>query len=140
MNRKYFFTIIFDQPFLTSSIIKPKENEKAPKYLLDFILSKKHQLKVKIALSTVSVEGSKLNMEKEIPHWDFKKVYQLNLIAWNKYLNKISIEAKNYSEQSIYTNTCTLNGIKINKPSITYQNIMNGGYLVFEMLNKLPFK
>jgi predicted alpha-1,2-mannosidase len=103
VNRRYFFTLTFDQPFTKSTVPDPKENDKAPKYLLDFTLPKNKTLKVKIALSSASVEGAKLNMETEIPHWDFEKVYQNNLKTWEKYLSKISIQAPIKQKQIFYT-------------------------------------
>lgn len=103
VNRKYFFTLTFDQPFYSSTPIEMKKNEKATKYLLDFSLIKNKQLKIKIALSSVSVEGAKLNLKTEISHWDFEKVYQKNLNSWNKYLSKISIEASKKQKEIFYT-------------------------------------
>jgi putative alpha-1,2-mannosidase len=49
---------------------------------------------------------------------------------------KFDIQTQNFSEQAIYNETRFLNGNKINQPFITYQNIMNGGRLTFEMMNK----
>jgi putative alpha-1,2-mannosidase len=43
------------------------------------------------------------------------------------------IESKNFSVASIYNDLRILNGIQINKPFITYKEIMNGGNLKFEM-------
>lgn len=103
VNRKYFFTLIFDQPFKKSTLIEKKEKDKAPKYLLDFSLKNIKKLKVKIALSSVSVEGAKLNLEKEIPHWDFENVYQNNRKSWGNYLNRINIEAAKKQKEIFYT-------------------------------------
>jgi predicted alpha-1,2-mannosidase len=103
VNRKYFFTITFDKPFIKSTQIEKKENEKAPKYLLDFSFHTNKKLKVKIALSSVSVAGAKLNLKTEIPHWNFEKVYQINLKSWEKYLNKISIDAPKKQKEIFYT-------------------------------------
>jgi len=103
VNRKYFFTITFNQPFAKSTLSDKRENEKAPEYLLDFLLSKNRDLKVKIALSSVSVEGAKLNMTNEIPHWNFNKVYQNNEKTWNNYLNRITIEAPQKQKEIFYT-------------------------------------
>lgn len=103
VNRKYFFTITFNQPFVKSTLLDKKENEKAPKYLLDFLLSKNRQLKIKIALSSVSVAGAKLNMQTEIQHWNFQKVYQNNLKAWENYLSRITIEATQKQKEIFYT-------------------------------------
>lgn len=47
---------------------------KAPRKVLHFDLGKGNQLNVKIAFSTVSVEGAKANMEAELSHWNFAKV------------------------------------------------------------------
>lgn len=103
VNRKYFFTLTFDQPFAKITQLEKKETEKAPKYLLDFSLIKNKKLKVKIALSSVSVEGAKQNLKTEIPHWDFEKVYQTNLKSWEHYLSKISIEAPKKQKEIFYT-------------------------------------
>lgn len=103
VSRKYFFTLTFDQPFTKSTLLDQKKNEKAPKYLLDFSLNQRKKLKVKIALSSVSVEGAKLNLKTEIPHWDFEKAYQNNLKTWEKYLDKISIEAPKKQKEIFYT-------------------------------------
>jgi putative alpha-1,2-mannosidase len=46
---------------------------------------------------------------------------------------ELVIESKNFSETSFYNDTRILNGIQINKPSIIYEEIMNGGSLKFMM-------
>lgn len=103
VNRKYFFTITFDQSFVKSTLLANKENEKAPTYLLNFLLAKNRRLKVKIALSSVSIDGAKLNMQSEIPHWDFERMCQDNLKAWEEYLSRISIEAPKKQKEIFYT-------------------------------------
>lgn len=103
VNRKYFFTISFDQPFVRTTLPEKNEKEKAPKYLLDFTGLKNKTLQVKIALSSVSVEGAKLNVKSEIPHWNFQKVYQANLRLWDRYLNRVRIEAPNKQKEIFYT-------------------------------------
>jgi predicted alpha-1,2-mannosidase len=103
VNRKYFFTVTFSQPFAHSTLLHSEENKKAPKYLLDFSELNNKQLKVKIALSPVSVEGAKRNMQTEIPHWDFEKVYQYNLKTWENYLSRITIEASQKQKEIFYT-------------------------------------
>ena len=103
VNRKYFFTLTFDQPFAKSNQLEKKAYDKAPKYLLDFSFIKDKIIKVKIALSSVSIEGAKLNLKTEIPHWDFEKVYQNNLKSWDNHLKKISIEAPQKQKEIFYT-------------------------------------
>lgn len=103
VERKYFFTLIFDHNFTKSTLLEKKEHEMAPKYMLHFNLSKTKVLKVKIALSTVSVEGARQNMAVEIPHWDFRKVYRQNRKTWEKYLGRIDIEAPLKQKEIFFT-------------------------------------
>lgn len=103
VNRTYFFVLTFDQPFSKSTTLRQEEHEKAPRYLLDFKLRENKTLKVKIALSSVSADGAKLNMTTEIPHWDFEKVYQNNLLAWENYLSRITVEAPQKQKEIFYT-------------------------------------
>ena len=103
VNRRYYFTVTFSQPFVNSTLLAGKENEKASKYLLDFTLNKEQVLQVKIALSTVDVEGAKRNMEAEINHWDFQKVCDENRKTWENYLSRIDIKAPQKQKEVFYT-------------------------------------
>ncbi len=103
VERKYFFVIKFDKPFLKSEQLAKEPKENAPKYVLSFNLDKSKIIHVKIALSTVDVEGAKLNLQNEIPAWDFEKVRQDAVNAWNKYLGRIDIEASSIQKEIFYT-------------------------------------
>lgn len=103
VNRKYFFTVTFSQSFTRSRILEKKDHEKAPRYLLDFHFANQRLLKVKIALSSVSVAGAKRNLAAEIPHWNFQSVLSKNLQAWNKYLNRIDITAPPKQQEIFYS-------------------------------------
>ena len=48
----------------------------------------------------------------------------------------ITIQAENFSYQAFLNDTRFLNGKQIQKPTITYQQIIQGGHLTFEMINK----
>ncbi len=58
----------------------------------DFNTFKGEKLKIKFALSSVSTEGALMNLNAEIPHWDFEKTKSESQGKWNKELSKISIE------------------------------------------------
>ena len=103
VTKKYFFTINFETPFIASRELPKEKKQNAPKYILDFELPKNHILQVKIALSTVNVEGAKLNLKSEIPHWNFEKVKQNAELVWNDYLNRIDIEAPQKQKEIFYT-------------------------------------
>jgi predicted alpha-1,2-mannosidase len=103
VTRKYFFTIAFDTPFFEEEKLPMGKKENAPKYNLSFTLNETKVLKVKIALSTVSVNGAHNNLQTEIPHWDFEKVKNDNRNAWNTYMNRIDIEAPQKQKEIFYT-------------------------------------
>ncbi len=46
---------------------------------------------VKVAISYVSIEGARKNLEAELPGWDFEKVRADAKAAWNKELSKIEV-------------------------------------------------
>lgn len=103
VTKKYFFTITFETPFMNLKELPKAKKQSAPKNILDFQLPKNKVLQIKIALSSVSVDGAKLNLESEIPHWDFEKVRQNAEKVWNSYLNRIDIEAPQKQKEIFYT-------------------------------------
>ena len=103
VTKKYYFTISFETPFVNSIELPREKKQNAPKYILDFELPKSNALQVKIALSTVSIEGAKLNLTSEIPHWDLNLVNQKAVKIWDEYLNRIDIEAPQKQKEIFYT-------------------------------------
>jgi predicted alpha-1,2-mannosidase len=103
VKRKYFFVVKFDQPFAGSEQLNPREFEKATRYVLSFKGKRANQIQVKIAVSTVSVEGAKKNLEKEIPHWDFAKIEAQTKAKWNELLSRVQIEANPTQKEIFYT-------------------------------------
>ena len=103
VRRKYFFVVKFDKPFTKSAKLEAKAGEKAPRFVLDFDLKHGESVQVKVALSTVSVEGAKMNLQTEVPHWDFAKVQAETKAKWNNYLSRIHIEADAKQKEIFYT-------------------------------------
>jgi len=53
--------------------------------------SEGEQILLKVAISYVSIEGARNNLEAELPGWDFDKVRADAKAAWNKELSKIEV-------------------------------------------------
>jgi predicted alpha-1,2-mannosidase len=102
VNRKYFFAIVFSKPFDSATLQPRSPKEAAPRYVLDFILPDQ-LLQVKVALSTVGVDGAKKNLQAELPGWDFGEVVRSAKMAWNKYLGRIDIEAPEKQKVIFYS-------------------------------------
>ena len=67
-----------------------------------FRTSKGDEILVKVALSPVSIEGARKNLETELPGWDFEAVAEAAGQAWNDELSKISIETRDESARKVF--------------------------------------
>lgn len=100
-NQYVFFVIRFSKAIKTfgtwqndmpdaanTTVIEKSKNLKA---FFRFDLSGSNDMYIKVAISTVSIEGARKNMEREIPGWDFEAVKQDAENKWNKELSKIEV-------------------------------------------------
>ena len=69
----------------------------------DFRTTAAEKIKIKFALSPVSMEGALLNLRTEIPGWDFEAVRQQGQDAWRRELSKVRIEASRADKENFYT-------------------------------------
>lgn len=103
VNRTYFFTLTFDQPFARYDSLPGRPGESAPRYMLHFNTQANKQLQAKIALSSVSVEGAKQNLRTEAPDWNFDRIRSRNQASWDALLSRIEIEAPKNQQIIFYT-------------------------------------
>jgi predicted alpha-1,2-mannosidase len=47
---------------------------------------------VKVGISYTGIENARLNLETEIPHWDFDRVRKESVREWNEWLSRIEVE------------------------------------------------
>lgn len=81
---------------------------------------------VKIGISAVSTNNALMNLDKEIPGWDFDKVVRDTREKWNKEMQKMTIEGTDQEKETFYTSLyhCLLT------PTI-YQDV-DGSYRGFD--------
>ena len=60
-------------------------------------------LTCKVALSSVSMETARQNMEQEAPHWDFDRYMAAADADWEKQLGKIEIKGTEVQKEIFYT-------------------------------------
>ncbi|MCF8363262.1 MAG: GH92 family glycosyl hydrolase [Prolixibacteraceae bacterium] len=71
---------------------------------LTFKLEDNKTLKVKTAISYVSIENAMINLEDEIPEWDYDAVVQKTQNKWNDVLSRIDITSDNPDDyETFYT-------------------------------------
>jgi predicted alpha-1,2-mannosidase len=73
------------------------------KAALSFSLPAERNLKVKVGISAVDMEGARRNLDEEIAGWDFKEVRKAAEDAWEQQLNKVRIEADEETKAIFYT-------------------------------------
>ncbi len=107
-DQRVYFSAVFSKPiqsFQTHEIERKQEDNIVKKVAygeLIFDNSDKEPLYVKVALSPVSTTNAALNMQTELPGWDFTQTIADADYAWNKELNKVIIEALNEQDRKVF--------------------------------------
>lgn len=99
-NRQHFyFHLCTSIPFISHEVT---DENGMLKLLLEFP-SQTKELTIKVGMSHVDVDGAKLNLETEIPHFSLNQVYNYNMQLWNKELAKINIQADSKTQITFYS-------------------------------------
>ncbi|MBB6127090.1 GH92 family glycosyl hydrolase [Mucilaginibacter lappiensis] len=69
----------------------------------DFKTEEGEKIKIKFAISPVSMNGALNNMQTELPGWDFDKVKNDGQQQWEQELHKIVIQGSKETKQNFYT-------------------------------------
>ncbi|HEX8016875.1 MAG TPA: GH92 family glycosyl hydrolase [Flavobacterium sp.] len=88
-----FFKVKFNEP-----VTSIEQNTTTGNYLVNFGKSDK-QIIMKVGISYTSIENAAINMEKELPHWDFDKVVSDSKTEWNNLLGRIKVEGGTPTDQ-----------------------------------------
>jgi len=110
-DQRIYFTAIFSKPISKFDIADEtatlKDGNKMRKMYgqVHFAGTKAgEQVYAKVALSPVSIENAKKNMQAELAGWDFDKTVADANDAWNEELNKIKIKTDNKTDlRTFYT-------------------------------------
>ncbi len=108
-----YFVAEFSEPFASRELVKDGQRQdnqdevsgKTTKALLRFnTVTFESPLLIKVAISPVSVEGARRNLNQEIPGWDFDGVRQTAAAAWQQELQKVKIESPDTANlEAFYT-------------------------------------
>lgn len=99
-NQKVFFVAEFSKPFESFELAGPRNLFGRASFKTDSA----EQVLVKVALSPVSIEGAKANLDAELPGWDFEATKAAARGEWNKELGRIKAEAADTTDlKKFYT-------------------------------------
>lgn len=105
-----YFVARFSEPFSDPRLYlngeqsgdKSEIKGKSIKAILNYKTKDGKQILVKVALSAVSTDGARRNLDEELSGWDFDKTVNRAEDAWNAELGKIKIYGGSKEEQTIF--------------------------------------
>lgn len=109
---KIFFVASFDKPFKQMDAWEDEQRFPDVNEIVGdsagvsnlFDVKAGEELKMKIAVSYTSIENARINMEQELPHWDFEQVKEESRTVWNDWLGKIKVKGGTYDQKvKLYT-------------------------------------
>ena len=106
-NQRVYFVAEFSKPVVWFIQSQPPEIRSAEdftntKAVIGFETVADEQILLKVAISYVSIEGARKNLEAELPHWDFDKVRADAKAAWNKELSKIEVSGGTDDQRTVF--------------------------------------
>ena len=91
-EQHFYFVVQFSEAAVSSEFKKNKQGNPS-KLILEF-KGNKRDLKVKVGISGVDIEGAKKNLKAEMPSWNFADYQNQTQNLWNDELGKIEIYTK----------------------------------------------
>lgn len=111
-NQYVYFVMKFSKPIVKAGVWqneqllgmdnKKVEDAKNLKAYFQFNLHDSKDVFIKVAISPVSVDGAKRNLEAELPGWDFEKTKNAAKEEWNKELSRIEIISGDEKKMSLF--------------------------------------
>ena len=115
-NQNVYFCAKFSKPFASSgtwekSSIEAGSNENAGTRIgayVNYVTAENETIEVKVGISYTSIEQARLNLDTEIPGWDFARIKENAREKWNNALGKIDVQMElkddeSYRQQKIIT-------------------------------------
>ena len=107
-NQKVFFYAQFSKPFESFTSIPVRERLVGDQMYsinygrAEFKTAEGEQIMVKVAISPVSEENARLNMETELSGWDFEATADAAKGAWNEELSKVSVKGSDADTKTVF--------------------------------------
>ena len=111
-NQQLFFVVRFSKPFNSCDLFIDNQivadscmeaNGRNLKVILNYETGEREAIFVKVGISSVSIENAILNLDAEIPAWDFDGTVARARSSWNQKLSQIQIDASEEEKTKIYT-------------------------------------
>lgn len=108
-DQRIYFTAVFSKPFTQLGLYNRKALQAGHVLMGDSVKAVAHfntregeKIQVKVGISAVSAENALLNINTEIPDWDFEKVRASADAAWNRELGKLAVQTNDDKRSRIF--------------------------------------
>jgi predicted alpha-1,2-mannosidase len=152
-DQRVYFYAEFSRPFKRFPLNLPTQQTTRldsslkslkPTFEFDYDGDEKHVVILKVALSAVSCENAKLNMESEVPGFDFDAVHKKVLQQWNSELGKIEVKSADETRKKIFYTAlyhcfiapnlyCDVNGDYRGRDNKIHSDTIHPQYTVFSL-------
>lgn len=111
-NQQLFFAARFSKPFKSCSLVidnrivaddRIEAHGRNLKVLLNYETGEEEIILIKVGISSVSVENALLNLNSEIPTWDFDGTVAQARSRWKEKLSRVHVDASDKEKTKIYT-------------------------------------
>lgn len=102
-DKKFSNAGVWENGLLRNSIREIKGDSSSIGSYARFEINKGDTISVRIGTSFTSIEEARLNLEAEIPDWDFNAVRKASRNAWNEALTSIEVTSNNNGQSDLLT-------------------------------------
>lgn len=102
-NQKTFFAIRFSKPIVSYDLYSPDSivydaphsiESQHVMGVIRFHPDEQNQLMIKVGISAVSEENALININNELPEWNFSSAVSQARSDWNRHLNKVRVDSE----------------------------------------------
>lgn len=108
-DQRIYFAAVFSKPFKSINLFKNGEMQSGDvsmgdsiKAAVNFSTYEGERIQLKVGISPVSMENSMLDINTEMPGWDFNAVKNEATAAWNRELEKVIVKTNNAKQKEIF--------------------------------------
>lgn len=103
VEKDIYFVIKFSQPLQSIRRFEKQKGHRGERAVLHFSLPADGRLEMKVAVSSVSVEGARRNLAAELPQWNFESTAQAADAEWDRMLSRIEVSGTPRQLKNFYT-------------------------------------
>ncbi|KAA9040910.1 glycoside hydrolase family 92 protein [Ginsengibacter hankyongi] len=108
-DQRIYFAAVFSKPFKNIRLFKNREIQPGDvamsdsvKAAINFTTNEGETIDLKVGISPVSMENAMLNINTEIPGWDFDAIKNNAAAAWDRELSKVIVKTNDAKAKEIF--------------------------------------